>query len=72
MSKRLGEIIGCKDKTSWYLNEFPDGGNWVNSIMSRRSPPYTYINRHAGTPKDLEQTHCSTYTTTKNNMYIVR
>ena len=28
MSKRLGGIIGCKDKTSsWHLNGFPDGNN---------------------------------------------
>ena len=28
MSKRLGEFIGCKDKTSsWRLNGFPDGSN---------------------------------------------
>ena len=27
MSKRLGGIIVCKEKTSsWYLNGFPDGG----------------------------------------------
>ena len=42
MSKRLGGIKGCKYKTSsWHLNGFPDGNNidWVNSIMSGRSPP---------------------------------
>ena len=28
MSRRLGGIIGCKDKTfSWHLNGFPDGSN---------------------------------------------
>ena len=25
MSKRLGGIKGCKNKTSWHLNGFPDG-----------------------------------------------
>ena len=57
MSKRLGGIIGCQDKTSsWHLNGFPcsSSNNWVNSIMSGRSPPLYcaltyYINRHAGT-----------------------
>ena len=44
MSKRLvGGIKGCKYKTSsWYIiNRFPDADNidWVNSIMSGRSPP---------------------------------
>ena len=31
MSKRLGEIIGCKDKTSsWHVNGLsPDGGNII-------------------------------------------
>ena len=29
MSKRLGGIIGGKDKTSsWHLNGFPDGSNY--------------------------------------------
>ena len=28
MSKRLGEILNCKYKTSsWHLNGFPDGSN---------------------------------------------
>ena len=38
MSKRLGGIIGCKDKTSasWHLIGFPNGsnmGHWVNTMM---------------------------------------
>ena len=33
MSKRLGGIIGCKDKTSsWHLNGFPDGGNIGSTV----------------------------------------
>ena len=36
MSKRLGGIIGCKDKTSsWHLNRFPDGSNVVVSAIQR-------------------------------------
>ena len=31
MSKRLGGIIGCKDKTSWHLNGFPHGSNIIGS-----------------------------------------
>ena len=34
MSKRLGGIIGCQDKTSsWHSNGFPDGSN-VGSTLS--------------------------------------
>ena len=33
MSKRLGGIIGRKDKTSsWHLNGFPDGSN-IGSVI---------------------------------------
>ena len=33
MSKRLGGIIGCKDKTSsWYLNGLPDGSNIGSTV----------------------------------------
>ena len=42
MSKPLGGIISCKDKTSsWHLNRFPDGSNIgsIIRIMSGRSPP---------------------------------
>ena len=48
MTKRLGGIIGCKDKTysSWHLIGFP--------IVIGENPTiilYTYIiNRRAGTP----------------------
>ena len=45
----VGEIIGCKDKTSsWYLIGFPDGSNIGSKVSCRRE---TYINRHAGTSK---------------------
>ena len=34
MSKRLGGIIGCKDKTSsWHLIGFPDGGSNIESTV---------------------------------------
>ena len=42
MSKRLGGIIGCKDKaSSWHLNGFPYGSNIgsINSMISGRNPP---------------------------------
>ena len=33
MSKRLGGIIGCKNKTSsWHLNGFPDGSNIGSTV----------------------------------------
>ena len=55
MSKRLGEIVGCKYKTSpWHLNEFPDGSNigaTVQIVNAGDKPTvilYTYTNRHAG------------------------
>ena len=42
MSKRLGGIIGCNDKTSsWHLNGSPDGrniGSTVSSVMSGSKP----------------------------------
>ena len=72
MSKRLGGIIGCKDKTSsWHFNGFPSGSN-VGSIVSCREKPnvilYTYINRHAGTQKLLTNKTNVVHTTTKNNV----
>ena len=54
MSKRLGGIIGCKDKTSSpvvvTLGQQYNVGEKPTVIL------YTYINRHAGTPKKLEHT----------------
>ena len=33
MSKRLGGIVGCKDKTfSWHLIGFPDGSNVGSTV----------------------------------------
>ena len=33
MSKRLGGIIGCKDKaSSWHLNGFSDGSNIGSTV----------------------------------------
>ena len=33
MSKRLGRIVGCKDKTtSWHINGFPDGSNIESTV----------------------------------------
>ena len=55
MSKRLGGIIGCKNKTSsWHLNGFPVGSNIGSTEYNTGEKPsvmlYTYVNRHAGTP----------------------
>ena len=66
MSKRLGGIIGCKDKTSsWHVNGFSDGSN-IGSYNVGEKPAtvilYTYINRHAGKPnrtKQKEVLYCS-------------
>ena len=61
MSKRLGEITGCKYQTSsWHLNGFPDGNNIGsnNSIMSWEKPTvilYTNINRYEGKPNETKQ-----------------
>ena len=49
MSKRLGEIIGCKDKTSsGHLIEFPDGSN-IGSTVSCQGEThvmlYIYISK---------------------------
>ena len=49
MSKRLGGIIGCKDKTSsWHLNGFPSGiivtlGQQYNIGEKPTVILYTYI-----------------------------
>ena len=60
MTKRLGGIIGCKDKTcSWHSIGFP-GGSTIGSIVSYRGEAHRhtahlhYINRHAGTPNKNE------------------
>ena len=61
MSKRLGGIIGCKDKTpSWRLNGFPAGTNiTLGQQYNVGEKPtvilYTYINRHAEPPNITEQ-----------------
>ena len=45
MSKHLGGIIGCKDKTSsWYFNGFPDGSN-IGSTVSCRGEAHSYTVR---------------------------
>ena len=63
MSKRLGGIIGYKDKTSsWHLNRFPmvvKLGQQYNIGEKPTVMLYTYINRHAGTPDKTRHTHCS-------------
>ena len=45
MSKRLGGIIGCKDKTSsWHFIGFPDGSSNIGSTVSyRENPPLHYL-----------------------------
>ena len=61
MSKHLGGIIGCKDKTSsWHLNGFPYGmvvtlGQQYNFGEKSTVILYTYINRHAGTPNKKQK-----------------
>ena len=36
MSKRLGGIVDCKDKTSsWHLIGFPNGGNIESTVSCR-------------------------------------
>ena len=48
--------MGCKYKTSsWHLNGFPDSmvatlGQQYDTEEKPTVMPYTYINRHAGTP----------------------
>ena len=60
MSKRLGGIIGCRDKSSsWHSNGFPDGiivtlGQQCNIGEKPTVMLYTYIDRHAGTPDNSE------------------
>ena len=62
MSKRLGGIIGCKDKTSsWHLTGSPDSSNKVVTKGQQyhvgKKPTvvlYTYINRCAGTPTKIK------------------
>ena len=69
MSKRLvGGIIGCKDKTSsWHSNGFPMvvilGQQQYNVGEKPTVMLYTYINRHAGTPKKYfnKQKLCNTF-----------
>ena len=39
--KAFRGITGCKDKTSWYLNGFPDGSN-IGLTVSRRGETHRY------------------------------
>ena len=59
MSKRLGGIIGCKDKTSsWHLIGFLDGSNLGQLYHVGEKPTvilYTSINRHEGTPSKTKK-----------------
>ena len=55
MSKRLGGIIDCKDKTSsWHLIGFSNGNNIGSTVSYRgeihRYTVHLYIYRHTGTP----------------------
>ena len=65
MSKRLGGIIGCKNKTSsWHLIGLPDGSNIGSTVQYNvgEKPTvilYTYINRHAGTPSKTKAKYMS-------------
>ena len=48
MSKRVGEIIGCKDKTSsWHLNRFPDRSN-IGSTTVYFQHAHFYTNSGCG------------------------
>ena len=45
MSKLLGRIIGCKDKTpTWHLIGFPDGSNIASTVCSG-SDNFRYFSR---------------------------
>ena len=65
-SKRLvGEIIGCKYKTSsWHLNGFPTVvvtlGQQFNTGEESTVVICTYINLHAGTTDKKQTKHFST------------
>ena len=65
MSKRLGGIIGCKDKTSsWHLNGSPMVVTLGQPYSVGEKPTvirYTYIDRHARTP--IKQTKTMLYIT---------
>ena len=56
MSKRLGGIIDCKDKTSlWYLTGFPNGSN-IGSPVSCREETYRDICMYGQTySKSMDQ-----------------
>ena len=76
MLKRLGGIIGCKDKTSsWHSTGFPSGSNMGQQYDVGEKPTvilYTYINPHAGTPKKTETNkNIVVHTTTKTNQRLL-
>ena len=64
MSKCLGGVIGCKDKTSsWHLNVFPTVVTMGQHYNVGEKPTvmlYTCIDHHAGTPNKTKQKQCST------------
>ena len=73
MSKRLGGVIGHKDRTSsWHLIGFPDGSN-IGSTVECRGETHRYtvhlvnINRHA-----LQHTHTSVDSTYRINFLYRR
>ena len=77
MSKRLGGIIGCKNKTSsWHLNRFPmvvTLGQHYNVGGKPTVILYTYMNRHAGIQKKNldKQKQCSTYNKRKQTLLLI-
>ena len=47
MSKRLGGIIDCKDKTSsWHLNGFLDGSNIGSTVKGRGETHHYAVHLH--------------------------
>ena len=77
MSKRLGEIKGCKYKnSSWHINGFPDGNNidWLVQQYNVGEKPtvilYTYINRHVGTPEKTVKTKRRQFSTPSHMVVI--
>ena len=52
--KRLGRIIGCKDKTSsWHLNGFPDDGRNIGSTVYCRGEPHRNTVRILTVPQPI-------------------
>ena len=58
MPKRLGGIIGCKDKTSsWHLNRFPSNYTTIGSYSLEHKERYDSIIGEEWYIFDLQQVH---------------